>query len=240
MRARKPWPQRNPTPPHSPQSAEFARVPEWLSPQGAATRLHASPSWMTPCPRLRLVVSDGAGAPSAPAIVFPRNERSAHRLTSNDNLTRAGIGHRVARPGAASIIPPRDRMPMWAWRKGQWSMPETPSRTIRHVEHLEDADDAFRAVVTVVCGVIERANVPANERREVFAALQTCRRRLRLVVVDGQRIDAASAMLRTLAYTMELTPKVTRRLREIEADMERMEALASIDEPIELFPGQAA
>jgi hypothetical protein len=119
-------------------------------------------------------------------------------------------------------------------------MPENPCRTIRHCERLEDVDEAFTAVVNVVCDVLDRLDATAVERREVYAALQVCKRRLRLVVVDGAQIDAAAAMLRSLAYTMELTPRVTRRLRESEADLERMEKLASIDDPLDLFPIEAA
>jgi hypothetical protein len=47
-------------------------------------------------------------------------------------------------------------------------------------------------------------------------------------------------MLKALAHTMELTPDVARKLRDSARDLERVENVISIDEPIELFPERAA
>lgn len=168
-----------------------------------------------------------------------RNERTAHRLTSDDNRTDAAADRWGAGRGVPSIVRPGDRLGIYPHAKGG-IVTRTASRTARLCDHIDDADDAFVQVIHVVCSAIEDSSITASERREIFSALHGCRRSLRLVAIDGQQVNAATSMLKAIAHTMELTPDVARKLRDSARDLERVDNLASFDEATELFPKIAA
>lgn len=120
-------------------------------------------------------------------------------------------------------------------------MPESASRTARLCEHIDETEDALdRLGTTVACALVE-LNAPPVVRRVVLSAFQDCRTRLRLVSVDGQHVNAWASIFKTSLHSMEVTPYLSRRIREFEADLERIDRITSIDDDaVELFPELAA
>lgn len=116
------------------------------------------------------------------------------------------------------------------------------SRGVRMCAHIEETGTAMRTADDVTLAAMADGIISAIERAEIVASMGVRNRRFRLVEIDGQHVCAGFAMIGTLARTLELTPKVVRKLHEQERDLLGIETAwaASVQSVDELFPDQAA
>lgn len=157
------------------------------------------------------------------AIDFEQR-KEAHRLTSIAQPDATPTEARTRKDtGVASIVLAKTAMPTWAKGKAM-----DLRRDVQMLDRIEELDAALATVGRVVTTAIEDSVITATERREIVSALLDCDAAKRLVKVDGQHVSAAIGMIGTLARTLELTPKVVRKLHEQERDLLRIEARAEL------------